>query len=403
MTQVRLYRTRGPTKANPKRYVWMLRWLGSDGKRYCERIGDAAKVTKREAKAVRQRRQGEFDCKLAPVDKPDRLTLAQFIALNRDSYVGDVTARTIQEYDLATRRLTDLIGGDRPMTSIRSADVGRLKAALRDDHKQSPATVRKTIRTLRSAFNRAVDAGVVHANPFARAAKGKTQKKPKRILEPGEIAAVMEHAPDLWWEAFICLAVTSGLRRDELLNLTWRDVRDRSVTVTRKRAGTFEVAGETFPILPFETKTHDERTVPIPDETVLLLDRMKAKSGGSEYVFLDLDRLAVIRDRMAVKPLSPSYVVVSNLIPRFKRIQMAAGIKEPLATIHDLRATYGTHTARAVPMHVLKELMGHSSISTTADYYLTVRDADADDVRSALDGLLAAGTDAQQTRRASAG
>ncbi|XHC26748.1 hypothetical protein ABWH91_05345 [Phycisphaerales bacterium ac7] len=33
--------------------------------------------------------------------------------------------------------------------------------------------------------------------------------------------------------------------------------------------------------------------------------------------------------------------------------------------IHDLRRTYGARIARIVPIHVLKEYMGHAKIQTT--------------------------------------
>lgn len=51
MTRVRLYPAKRPTKGNPKRKVWQLRWLGSDGTRYCETIGDLSRMTKRDAEA----------------------------------------------------------------------------------------------------------------------------------------------------------------------------------------------------------------------------------------------------------------------------------------------------------------------------------------------------------------
>jgi len=51
MTRVSLYKTKRPTKGNPKRQVWQLRWIGTDGTRYCETIGDLSRMTKRDAEA----------------------------------------------------------------------------------------------------------------------------------------------------------------------------------------------------------------------------------------------------------------------------------------------------------------------------------------------------------------
>ena len=53
-------------------------------------------------------------------------------------------------------------------------------------------------------------------------------------------------------------------------------------------------------------------------------------------------------------------------------------------TFHDLRKTYGSGLANnGVALHVIREMMGHTSIQTTADHYLTVDAAAADAVRAA--------------------
>ena len=45
---------------------------------------------------------------------------------------------------------------------------------------------------------------------------------------------------------------------------------------------------------------------------------------------------------------------------------------------------YGTRVASAVPMHVLKEYMGHADIATTQRYYLKTSDSDAKKVRAGI-------------------
>ncbi len=60
----------------------------------------------------------------------------------------------------------------------------------------------------------------------------------------------------------------------------------------------------------------------------------------------------------------------------------------PLGSLHDLRRTYGTQMARAVPMHVLKEYMGHADIKTTQSFYLAAETEDATRARQALDSFL---------------
>lgn len=56
-------------------------------------------------------------------------------------------------------------------------------------------------------------------------------------------------------------------------------------------------------------------------------------------------------------------------------------------TLHDLRRTYGTRMARVIPMHVLKEYMGHAKITTTQEHYLAAQTEDADRARAAMNAM----------------
>jgi integrase len=61
---------------------------------------------------------------------------------------------------------------------------------------------------------------------------------------------------------------------------------------------------------------------------------------------------------------------VNNVLRNFKAYCKRAGIK-PVGklTVHTLRKNAGQNWADYLPMNVVKELMGHSNISTTAEFY----------------------------------
>ena len=54
----------------------------------------------------------------------------------------------------------------------------------------------------------------------------------------------------------------------------------------------------------------------------------------------------------------------------------------PVGTMHDLRKSYGTHMARRVTMPELQKLMGHASITTTAEFYIDVSADMSEQVRA---------------------
>lgn len=266
---------------------------------------------------------------------------------------------------------------------VRSVD--RIKAHLAGKN-LSPATLCKIIRYLQGAFRRSVKRGLTPSNPFDGVELPKVQPKRVRIFQPAEAAALIDSAPDLWLEALIRVGYTTGLRLGEMLNLTWAnvDLGKRVVHVDAKRAGEFTVAGRTYPILEWSSKTYQSRIVPMPPDTVDVLRRMQARSGGSTYVFLSLERLAQIGQYRKRENPNASYKLVNNLGRAWDAIQDAAaarlseGRHEPYQwerrSIKTLRKSYGTVMSHHVPTHELKALMGHSTIRTTERYYLAPSD-----------------------------
>ena len=65
--------------------------------------------------------------------------------------------------------------------------------------------------------------------------------------------------------------------------------------------------------------------------------------------------------------------MVNNVLRDFKGHIKKAGIKAiGKLTIHTLRKSCGQNWADNLPINVVKELMGHSSISTTEEFYTQV-------------------------------
>ena len=156
--------------------------------------------------------------------------------------------------------------------------------------------------------------------------------------------------------------------------------------MTAKRAGSFVVDGQSYPVLEFETKAHVERSVPVSDDLVEVLQRLKISSEGP-YVFLTLDRLTTIGNKMADGTLRDIFEPINNVLRNFKRIQVRAFRTlqgdHTIGTIHDCRRTYCTVQADVVPPHRLQKLAGHADIKTTLGYYIHTDDAYDDVVRSA--------------------
>ena len=390
-TGVTLRKIKRPVKNSKVRFEWHLRWHGTDGKHYCRKLADCRQMTKREAEKRRRDFQVEMDRKEIPRDKPQSMTLDEFCRFHEQA-IGDTRKpSTRYEYRLAIQHASNALGKDRLIGSIGASEVGRIRAKMT----ASTTSKGKVIGRLRAMFNRAKDWELVTDNPFTKQPMPPPKTRQMRIFDLHEIDAMVKVAPTIWWRAFIQLGYTSGLRLKEVLNLQWRDVdlESDSVTVVGKDAEDRQTpAGITYRTLSWSPKTHQRRSVPVPETTVAILNKLKAASDGSPYCFISLDRLLVLETKRQSGILRERFEVMNNVLRNFKVIQRyAAKTLENedwvTGTVHDLRRSYGTRMADFIPMHALMKWMGHSDISVTEKYYLDVSDQHAETARGAFSAV----------------
>ncbi len=113
--------------------------------------------------------------------------------------------------------------------------------------------------------------GWLEKNPFIRIKLEKENNARDRVLEPEEFTRLQAHsAPHL--QAINLVAYQTGMRRGEILHLTWDRV-DFKANVIRLQAK--------------DTKTNEGRLVPLtPELTVLLKDLYKVRYLIEAHVFL---------------------------------------------------------------------------------------------------------------------
>lgn len=377
---------------------WMLRWFTADGRPQHESLGRTDRVKAKDAKAARAERESDLNNGRALRNRPQRITLAKYLADDRKSMEGTVRGSTLIEHKHASNHAIAALGETIELTEVGFVEVGKITAHLRDKGR-APATVKKTLGTLRAAFNRALKRKLVHENPFSDLRMPKVEARSKRIFTTAEADAMIAATDDPWWKVLIRTAITSGLRKDELLNLHWSDIDEsaNTITVQPKGAEAYDIGGRSYSTWAWFGKAScSYRVIPIADETVEALQRLRLKSGGSPYVFIGLRRLAQIQRHLTDGKLPLKFDLVPNMLRDFRRIQAKAEaamnatcpagqpVRWKVGSIHDLRRSYCTIMAYHVPLHVLKQWAGHSDIKTTSDFYLGMASGQDDQARRAI-------------------
>jgi integrase len=268
----------------------------------------------------------------------DTLLLSEFQSQLLDLIQSDCSPSTVRIYDRSLSQF-QTIAGNICLSSITPLHVDRYKAARLKTI--SPMSVNIELRALRAAFYRAVRWNLLPeaTNPFRRLVLARVPSVQPAYLSRQEFARLLNFVPERWLREILVVAVSTGLRQGELLNLKWTDVDFESATIhVQSRED-------------FQTKAGKQRLVPMNLSTVqILFTRSQEKS--NDYVF-------------SIKGRRVEGTFLSH---RFKKCVRRAGLSEKLH-FHSLRHTFATWLVQQqVPIYDVQKLLGHSSISVTQVY-----------------------------------
>ena len=200
----------------------------------------------------------------------------------------------------------------------------------------SKRTVLHHHRLLRAALQQALKWQLITRNPADAAVAPRPVRAEMRTLDERETAVLLRTAEPGRFYIPLLLALTTGMRRGEILALRWTntDLDDGTASVQQSLQQTREG-------LEFKNpKTRSaRRTIALPSLTVEALRKHRSNQ--------------------------------ASLSSRFRDLVRRAGLKH--VRFHDLRHTHATHLlARGINAKVVSERLGHSTVSLTLDVYAHV-------------------------------
>ena len=229
----------------------------------------------------------------------------------------------------------------------------------------SQATLRKHYHTLHRALRDAVRLQFIAINPADSVEvpriSGQTRKI--KVLSEAQTAELLRRAAGNRLQLPMLVAVSSGLRRGELLALRWSDVDFEAGALRVEQA--VEETGAGLRLKSPKT-ARSRRRVPLPTQTMAALKRHKAAQDalrlqvGPAY-HADLDLVLATPDG---SPWFPS-----NLDRAWRNFRR--GLPDDLQIRwHDLRHSHASQLlAHGVHAKIVSERLGHASIGITLDTY----------------------------------
>lgn len=201
--------------------------------------------------------------------------------------------------------------------------------------KAAASTINREISIMKQFFVYLVRTGVIPASPAAELPIEKHMTVRDRWITPEEEEKLILCAPH-WFKPIIKFAAATGMRRGEIMLLTWKDI-DITLKIARVR----------------KSKNDKPRNIPLTKRALEALEESRRRQEpGTTWVFTNTRNHALDSQTFDYG---------------FLLIRRAAGIRD--LHFHDLRHTFATRLVqRGVDLYVVQRLLGHSNPEMTQRY-----------------------------------
>ncbi|MFO0901095.1 MAG: tyrosine-type recombinase/integrase [Pirellulales bacterium] len=268
---------------------------------------------------------------------------------------------TVDRYRAAIDRTIVPLIGHLKLSAINAAAVEDFYAKL-----PQVKTTRDTLLSSRSQhlagavlttmLAHAVKLKLVAGNPAREVSKPSYRRADRRVWTPDEARRFLAACRGHRHEVLFLLALGTGLREGEILALNWDAIDFNAGTVT-VRHSLVDHRGERYLKAP---KTGRVRVVTLPKMVLDGLHDLRARAFAAGR--LDCP---VFHNRTG------GWLRRENLLREsFYKLVEKAGV--PKVTLHDVRHAHATHLlAAGVDAKTVSTRLGHSTVKTTLDFYVS--------------------------------
>lgn len=289
-----------------------------------------------------------------------------------DEYCNFIRQNRSKAYHVSVvytlKYLTDFFGTQKSIRSIGLRDIENFASHLQQKVNRHTSSSRGEgyrvyFRTLKAAFNKATEWDYINENYFLKVKLPKKQKLAPVFISSDQLSAINRQIKNNVVKNFIVFAFYTGMRLDEIINLRWKNIDLENQVIT--------VGDENF-----TTKGRNQRFIPICEEAFNAIEnvklRIRQEDGGQvqnekEKKIISIEPLSRARDYVFCKANGEQYTG-DHISQSFKRACKTAGLDSRIH-FHTLRHSFASNLVqKGVPLYTIKELLGHSSISTTEIY-----------------------------------
>lgn len=294
--------------------------------------------------------------------EPNKMTVGQWLDIWAGDYLCNVKEGTVYAYKAIIRLHIKPYFGTVRLSELTPHMVQRFYNEL------AASLSAKTVKNIHGVLHAALDQAVLNKyllhNPTAACKLPKVIRKEMHILEDELIGAFVEAIQGERFEGVFYTALFTGMRKGEVLGLTWDCVDfvrgtvlvNKQLQRPREGDGTCKLAA---------TKNGKSRRLTPARAVIAMLKQVKAKQ--LEWQLLHGPYFQNPMNLVFTNELG-EYLNPNTVYNDYKKVVEKLGVPE--LRFHDLRHTYAVASIMAGDdMKTVQENLGHATASFTLDVY----------------------------------
>lgn len=227
--------------------------------------------------------------------------------------------------------------------SLNEIDSRTLDKFITSTYSRTQRGAHHYYRTLKAAFNKAIEWNYISINPFTKVKFPKLSKSFPAFISEDELLIILANTPYQYLKDIFIVGFYTGLRLGELINMHWNWIDFFQNQITVKCTD------------QFVTKSKKERIVPMCEKVrSVLINRFSvATHQSSEVVFYRIKERKLHQETIS---------------KQFKLAVRKSNLNEKIH-FHSLRHSFASLLAqKGVSLYIIKELLGHEDLATTQIY-----------------------------------
>ncbi len=326
---------------------WQIDYTDPTGKRVRKSFNKKKDAVAEIGKRVSLIAEGRY----LDIKKEYKTTLKELIKKYEENFNSQVSFKSWKKLCLSNFKA--YFGEYRLLSTIKYVDIETYQSQLKQKitHKgtvRTVAAVNREISCLHHLFAKGKEWEFVEENPFN---KGKSiimkeNNQRTRYLSHEEIQKLLNASPEHLKNIIIC-ALNTGMRRGEILGLTWDQIRNGFIYLQK-------------------TKTNEPRQIPINDTLSELFQTLRRENPGLKHVFT-YNGNKPARHLKTVCLVMDNDNQINNIKHSFQTALKKSGIDN--CRLHDLRHTFASHLLmNGASIKDIQELLGHKTMQMTLRY-----------------------------------